>query len=443
MSSIQLRTPIPGPKSQELAREREAHVPRAVFQITPIFAAHAHGAVLEDVDGNQFLDFAGGLGALNSGHTPEPVVKAVQQQAEKFLHTCFHVTMHEPYVQLAKKLNAITPGNHAKKTLLVNSGAEAVENAVKVARYYTKRPAIVAFEHGYHGRTLLTMSLTSKVKPYKFGFGPFAPEIYRLPYPYSYRRPAGMSEADFVNAQLDHLHEFLKAQVAPDSIAAFILELVTGEGGFVVMPEPYLKGLIEVCKEHHILLIIDEVQTGFARTGSMFACDHFSLVPDLMTTAKSLGAGMPLAGVTGRAEIMESVHVGGLGGTYGGNPLACAAALANIEILEQGKASTRADEIGKMVTSRLGEFQALCPWIGDVRGLGAMIGIELVRSRETREPYPELAAAVVKKCAERGLIILSAGIYSNVIRTLMPLCVTHEQVNEGLAVLCGALAEGT
>ncbi len=442
MRTIHLRTPIPGPKSQKLMGEREKHVPKAVFQITPIFAAQAHDATLEDVDGNQFLDFAGGLGCLNAGHTPEAVVKAVQQQAEKFLHTCFHVTMHEPYVQLARKLNAITPGDHPKKTLLVNSGAEAVENAVKVARYFTKRPAIVAFEHGYHGRTLLTMSLTSKVKPYKFGFGPFAPEIYRLPYPYSYRRPAGMSEPAFVASLLDHLHEFLKAQVAPDSIAAFIVELVVGEGGFVAMPPDYVKGLAEVCREHKILLIIDEVQTGFARTGKMFACEHYNLVPDLMTMAKSLAGGLPLAAVTGRAELMESVHVAGLGGTYGGNPIACVAALANIDLLEKNQMAKRAGAIGKLVQTRLLEFQKKCAWVGDVRGLGAMLGIELVRSKETRQPHPELAAAVVKKCAERGLIILSAGIYSNVIRTLMPLCITDEQVNEGLDVLCATLAEG-
>jgi 4-aminobutyrate aminotransferase/(S)-3-amino-2-methylpropionate transaminase len=441
MRSIVLKTKIPGPNSQRLMKEREKHVPRAVFQITPMFAARAHGAILEDVDGNRFIDFAGGLGSLNAGHTPTEVVAAVKNQAEKFLHTCFHVTMHKPYVDLARKLNAITPGNHAKKTVLLNSGAEAVENAVKIARYYTKRPAIIAFEHGYHGRTLLTMSLTSKVKPYKFGFGPFAPEIYRLPYPYVYRRPNGLSEKDFIQVSLDHVHEFFKTQVAPDSVAAIILELVAGEGGFIVTPPAYLKGLADICREHKILLIIDEVQTGFARTGLMFASEHYGIVPDLMTMAKSMSSGMPLAAVTGRAEIMESVHVAGLGGTFGGNPVSCAAALATIQEIESSHLRARAREIGKKVTTKIAALQKKLGCIGDVRGLGAMIGIELIKSRTNREPNPELTNQVLKLCAERGLIILSAGVYSNVIRTLMPLSITNAQLDEGLEVLTKVLKE--
>jgi len=420
-------------------RERVRHVPRAIFQITPIFAARAHGAILEDVDGNCFLDFAGGLGALNAGHTPAPVIEAVKHQANKFLHTCFHVTMHKPYVDLARKLNKITPGSHARKTLFVNSGAEAVENAVKIARYYTKRPAIISFEHGYHGRTLLSASLTSKVKPYKFGFGPFAPEIYRLPYPYLYRRPDGMTEKKCIQECLANTREFFKTHVAPESVAAIILELVTGEGGFIVMPPVYMNGLVEICREHGILLIVDEVQTGFARTGRMFACEHYGVVPDLMTMAKSLSSGMPLAAVTGRAEIMESVHVGGLGGTFGGNPVSCVAAIASIQTIEYNHLPTRAREIGTHVMKRLGALQKKCRAIGDVRGLGAMIGMELVKSHSHKEPDPELTAKVVKTCAERGLIILSAGVHSNVIRTLMPLCITPPQVDEGLDVLAGVL----
>ena len=439
MRSILLCTKIPGPKSQHLTRERERHVPRAIFQITPIFAARAHGAILEDVDGNCFLDFAGGLGALNAGHTPAPVIEAVKYQADKFLHTCFHVTMHKPYVDLARKLNEITPGSHARKTLFVNSGAEAVENTVKIARYYTKRPAIISFEHGYHGRTLLSVSLTSKVKPYKLGFGPFAPEIYRLPYPYLYRRPDGMTEKRYIQECLTNTREFFKTHVAPESVAAIILELVTGEGGFIVMPLEYMKGLVEICREHGILLIVDEVQTGFARTGRMFACEHYGVVPDLMTMAKSLSSGMPLAAVTGRAKIMESVHVGGLGGTFGGNPVSCVAAIASIQTIESNHLSTRAREIGTHVMKRLGMLQKKCRAIGDVRGLGAMIGMELVKSRNRKEPDPELTAKVVKTCAERGLIILSAGVHSNVIRTLMPLCITSSQVDEGLDVLAGVL----
>jgi len=442
MRSILLRTKIPGPNSQRLIRERERHVPRAVFQVAPLFVAHAHGAVVEDVDGNCFLDFAGGLGALNAGHTPLTVVEAVKHQADKSLHTCFHVAMHKPYVDLARKLNAITPGSHAKKTLFVNSGAEAVENAVKIARYHAKRPAIIAFEHGYHGRTLLAMSLTSKVKPYKFGFGPFAPEIHRLPYPYVYRRPKGMSEKSYLEACLDHTREFFKTHVASESVAAVVFELVTGEGGFIVMPREYVRGLAEICREHKILLIVDEVQTGFGRTGLMFACEHYGLVPDLMTMAKSLASGLPLAAVTGRSEIMESVHVGGLGGTFGGNPVSCAAALATIQLIESMHLRARAREIGARVQSRLANLRKRCRWIGDVRGLGAMVGIELVKSRLSREPDPELAARVVKACAERGLLILSAGAHGNIIRTLMPLCISNTQLDEGLETLAGVLTGG-
>lgn len=442
MKSIQLRTKIPGPNSQRLFRERQKHVPVGVFHVTPLFAAHAHGAVLEDVDGNHFLDFAGGIGSLNAGHTPPAVVEAVKHQAEKFLHTCFHVAMHKPYVDLARKLNAITPGDHPKKTMFVNSGAEAVENAVKIARYFTKRPAILAFEHGYHGRTLLTMSLTSKVRPYKFGFGPFAPEIYRLPYPCLYRRPKGLSESRYVRACLEHTREFFKTQVAPESTAAVLFELVTGEGGFIVMPPDYVRGLVEICREHKILLIVDEVQTGFARTGLMFASEHYHLVPDLITTAKSIAGGLPLASVTGRAEIMDSVHVAGLGGTFGGNPVSCAAGIASLQELESKHLRSRAREIGSHMLGRLKTFQNRCRWIGEVRGLGAMIGIDLVKSRATKEPYPELAARVVKSCAENGLIILSAGVHGNVIRTLMPLCITDAQLDEGLDVLISVLRKG-
>ncbi len=441
MSSILLRTKIPGPKSQKLFRERERHIPRAVFQITPIFVSRAHGGMIEDVDGNRFLDFAGGLGALNVGHTPLPVVEAIKHQADQFLHTCFHVSMYQPYVDLARKLNAITPGSHPKKTLLVNSGAEAVENAIKIARYYTKRPAIIAFEHGYHGRTLLAMSLTSKVKPYKFGFGPFAPEIYRLPYPYLYRRPSGLSEKSYIQTSLSQIHDFFKSQVAPESVAAVILELVTGEGGFIVMPPAYVKGLVKICRKHKILIIADEVQTGFGRTGRMFACEHYDLVPDLVTMAKSLSAGMPLAAVTGHKKIMDSVHVGGLGGTFSGNPVSCAAALATLQTIETNHLVTRAQEIGAQVKQRLTRLQKQCRWIGDARGLGAMVGMELVKSRISKEPFPELAAKVIKTCAERGLIILSAGVYSNIIRTLMPLCMTPHQVDEGLDVLSSTLRD--
>ena len=441
--SILLRTKIPGPNSQRILREREQHVPRAVFLTAPVATASARGAILEDLDGNRLIDFAGGLGALNVGHTHEKVVRAVKQQADQFLHTCFHVTMNRPYVDLARKLNGIAPGSHPKKTLLVNSGAEAVENAIKIARYHSKRPAIVAFEHGFHGRTLLAVSLTSKVKPYKVGFGPFAPEIYRLPYPYLYRRPGRLSEKEFVAECLAHVRAFLKTNVAPESVAAVIFELVTGEGGFIVMPLDYVKGLEKICREHGILIIADEVQTGFGRTGAMFACEHYGLAPDIITMAKSLSSGMPLAAVTARAEIMDSVHPGGLGGTFGGNPVSCAAALATIEILESNRLDKRAREIGKKVTARLQKVQSKCPAIGDIRGLGAMVGMELVKSPKTKEPDPDLTTQVVKGCYERGLLILSAGAYSNVIRTLMPLCITDAHLDEGLDVLTAVLLKSS
>jgi 4-aminobutyrate aminotransferase / (S)-3-amino-2-methylpropionate transaminase / 5-aminovalerate transaminase len=441
MPHVSLRTSFPGPKSTELAKQRQEHIPQSVFQTAPIFVAKAHGALVEDVDGNIFIDFAGGLGCLNAGHTPETVVAAVKAQADKFLHTCFHVGMNEPYLNLAKKLNQITPGKHAKKTMFVNSGAEAVENAVKIARNYTKRQAVIAFEHGFHGRTLLTMSLTSKVKPYKLNFGPFAPEVYRLPYPYTYRRPQGISEKDFIKDQLKNVETFFKTFVAPETVAAIIFELVTGEGGFIVMPPEYLEGLAKICQSHGILLIADEVQTGFARTGKLFASDHYpTFTPDILTMAKSLSSGMPLGAVTGRAEIMDSIHVGGCGGTFGGNPLSCAAALATIDEIESKKLSERSQQIGDKFVKALKALQGKCPWIGEVRGLGAMVGIELVKSAETKEPNPELTAKVCKTCWEKGLMILSAGAHGNVVRTLMPLPITDDQFEEGLAILTSALA---
>jgi 4-aminobutyrate aminotransferase/(S)-3-amino-2-methylpropionate transaminase len=443
MSSIFLRTKIPGPQSRRLFQDREKHIPKAVFQVTPIFAARAHGAILEDVDGNRFIDFAGGIGSLNAGHTPHEVVEAIQEQSEHFIHTCFHVTMHRPYVELAEKLNSLTPGKFPKKTFFVNSGAEAVENAVKLARYYTKRPAIVAFEHGYHGRTLLTMSLTSKVRPYKYGFGPFAPEIYRLPYPYLYHRPSTMTEKEYIRECLERTRSFFKTHVAPDQVAGVVFELVTGEGGFIVMPPAYVQGLAEICREHKILVIADEVQTGFGRTGKTFACDHHRLIPDLMILAKSLASGMPLAAVTGRSEIMDAVHVGGLGGTFGGNPLSCASALATLKIFQRDRLDRRAQEIGKRVMKHLRPLQKKCRFIGEIRGLGAMVGIELVTSRSSREPATQLTARIQKKCIERGLIILTAGVHSNIIRTLMPLTITNEQLDEGLGVLSKALLEGS
>ena len=429
MQTISLKTSIPGPKSQALLARRKAAVPQGPFNIAPIFVERGDGATVTDVDGNVFLDFSGGLGSLNAGHCNPKVVEAVVTQAKKYLHTCFHIAQYEPYVALAEKLNAITPGRFAKKTLLVNSGAEAVENAVKIARYFTKRPAVVGFEHGFAGRTLLAMSLTSKVMPYKFGFGPFAPEVYRLPYPYAYR-----SELD-EDGLIAQMHEFFQTHVDAKQVACVVMELVLGEGGFVVAPKKYVLALAKLCRDNGILFVADEIQTGFARTGKWFATEHYGFEPDLVTTAKSLAGGMPIAAVTGRAEVMDSVHVGGLGGTYGGNPVACAAALATIGEIERLNLPVRAEKIGEKLRGKALEWQKKLPLIGDVRGLGAMVAIEFVTDRQTKEPAKEFNVGLVKRCVENGVILIYAGTHSNCLRYLVPLVITDEELDEGLGVI--------
>jgi 4-aminobutyrate aminotransferase/(S)-3-amino-2-methylpropionate transaminase len=429
MKTISLKTSIPGPKSQALLARRKAAVPQGPFNIAPTFVERGEGATVTDVDGNVLLDFSGGLGSLNLGHGNAKVVEAVTKQAQKFLHTCFHVAQYEPYVALAEKLNAITPGKFAKKTLLVNSGAEAIENAVKIARYYTKRPAVVTFEHAFAGRTLLAMTLTSKVMPYKFGFGPFAPEVYRLPYPYAYR-----SELD-VDGMIAQMHEFFHVNVDPKQVACVWMELVLGEGGFVVAPPKYVQALAKFCRDNGILFIADEIQTGFARTGKMFATEHYDFEPDLITMAKSLAGGLPVSAVTGRAEIMDSVHVGGLGGTYGGNPVACAAALATIDEMQRLNLPARAEKIGEKLRGKALEWQKKHSMIGDVRGLGAMVAIEFVKDRRTKEPAKEFTVDLVKRCVENGVILIYAGTHSNCLRYLVPLVITDEQLDEGLDVI--------
>jgi len=429
MQTIALKTSIPGPKSKALLARRTAAVPQGPFNISPIFVERGEGATITDVDGNVLLDFSGGLGSLNAGHANPKVVEAVTAQANKFLHTCFHIAQYEPYVELAEKLNTITPGKFAKKTLLVNSGAEAVENAVKIARYFTKRPAVVAFEHAFSGRTLLAMTLTSKVMPYKFGFGPFAPEVYRLPFPYTYR-----SELD-ENGMIDQMHEFFHAHVDPKEVACVVMELVLGEGGFVVAPKKYVRALAKFCRENGILFVADEIQSGFGRTGKMFATEHYDFEPDLITMAKSLAGGMPIAAVTGRADVMDSVHVGGLGGTYGGNPLACAAALATLAEMGRMKLPARAEKIGRRLRDRALEWQKKHPLIGEVRGIGAMVAIEFVKDRRNKEPAKEFTVDLVKRCVENGVILIYAGTHSNVLRYLVPLVITDEQLDEGLDVI--------
>jgi len=414
---------------------REAAIPRGPANATPVFAARADGATIEDVDGNRYIDFAGGIGCLNIGHRSPRVLSAIQVQLEKHLHLCFAVTPYESYVAVAEKLNSLAPGHFAKKTILLNSGAEAIENSIKIARAYTKRPAVICFEDAFHGRTLLTMSLTSKTHPYKAGFQPFASDIYRIPFAYPYRNAPGTSSTEFAH----HLEDAFKRSVAPESVAAVIAEPVLGEGGFVVPPREYFKLLQNICRKHGILFIADEIQSGFARTGKWFASEHFGIEPDLITTAKSLGGGMPIAAVTGRAEIMDAPGPGSLGGTYCGHPASCAAALAAIETIEKDGLLARSTAIGEHFEKRARGWQKKWPLIGEVRGLGGMCAIELVRNAETREPADTETKEIGRYCYEHGLIMITAGTFNNVIRILVPLVVTDEQFNEGLDVLEAAL----
>ncbi len=435
MTSIRLRTEIPGPRSRALMERRRAAVAAALGQVTPVFAERARGALLEDVDGNTLLDFTGGIGTLNVGHAHPAVVEAARAQLEKFTHTCFAVAPYESYIELAERLNRLLPGAHEKKTMLASSGAEAVENAVKICRRASGREGVLVFEHAFHGRTLLGLSMTSKVKPYKLGFGPFVPEIYRFPFPYLYRRDRPADEATF-RAELE---EFFATHVAPEKLACVVIELVLGEGGFIPAPAAFLRALVELCRRHDILLVADEIQTGFGRTGKMWAAEHYGLVPDVVTLAKSLAGGLPLSAVVGRADLMDAAQVGGLGGTYVGNPVACAAALAVLDLFADGTLVARAEALGRKIETAFAALAERVPAIGDARGLGAMRALELVKDRTTKEPDKELTQAVVRKAYERGLLLISAGTHGNVIRTLMPLVITDEQLEEGLGVLEHAL----
>ena len=433
MPTIRLKTEIPGPASRALTERRSKAVPRGVHASAPVFIRHAEGAVLEDVDGNRYIDLAGGIGTMNAGHRNPRVLAAVRRQLDAFLHLCFSVTGYEGYVELAEKLNALTPGHFPKRTLLVNSGAEAVENAVKIARAHTGRPAILCVEDAFHGRTMLGMSLTSKTHPYKHGFGPFLSDIYRIPYgiPTSARRGEHlpMTHED-VEQLLDHTFRRI---VAAESVAAVVIEPVLGEGGFVVPPAGFLPALADICRRHGIVFIADEVQTGFGRTGELFACTHFGIVPDLILTAKSLGGGLPLAGVTGRAEIMDAPVPGGIGGTFGGNPASCAAALAVIEDFSDGSLLARARLLGERFRQRAYVWQRQHPFIGDVRGLGAMQALEFVDRDGT--PWAAPARKLAAHCLRSGVLVLTAGTYDNVIRLLMPLVISDDQFTEALEVM--------
>jgi 4-aminobutyrate aminotransferase / (S)-3-amino-2-methylpropionate transaminase / 5-aminovalerate transaminase len=440
MSTIRISTPIPGPNSRALSERRAKAVPRGLSHGTPIYVAKAEDAWLEDVDGNRYIDFAGGIGCANAGHRQQPVVEAIQTQLDKFLHTCVQVTPYEGYVALAERMNEVTPGKFPKKTLFVNSGAEAVENAVKIARAYTKRPAIIAFEDAFHGRTMMTLALTSKTHPYKAGFAPFPGDVYRVPFAYCYRCSYNLKypSCDLFCAR--HLEDTFKRVVANEEVAAVIAEPVMGEGGFIAPPPDYFKVLIDLCHKHGILFIADEVQSGFGRTGAMFASERYGIEPDLIVTAKSLGGGLPLAAVTGRAEVMDAPGPGGLGGTFAGNPLSCAAALATLDLFEKANLLARANDLGDRFQRRAREWQRRWPIIGDVRGLGGMQAIELVKSQEDKTPATDETKKITQHCYEHGLITITAGSYSNVIRVLVPLVATNEQIDEGLDVLESALA---
>ena len=429
-------TSIPGPRSQELIARKAAAVAAGVGHTVPIQAVAAGGGVVVDADGNSLIDLGAGIAVTTLGNAHPKVVAAVQEQVAQFTHTCFMISPYESYVAVAEALNRITPGDHAKKSALFNSGAEAVENAVKIARKYTKKQAVVAFDHGYHGRTNLTMALTAKSMPYKSGFGPFASEIYRAPMSYPFRD--GLGGADAAKRAIS----IMEKQIGADNLAAIIIEPIQGEGGFIVPAPGFLAELSAWCTANDVVFIADEIQTGFARTGAMFACQHDGVVPDLITTAKGIAGGLPLAAVTGRAAIMDATHVGGLGGTYGGNPVACAAALAALDAFEHGGLIERAQQIEAIAVERLTAAKASDPRIGDVRGRGAMIAIELV-DPTTGDPDPQLTGAVAKAAHAEGVIILTCGTYGNVIRLLPPLVIGPELLRDGLGVLRQAILDAT
>ena len=432
-----LVTEIPGPASRDLLARRDSSVARGVSHVLPVFVTAAGGGVLVDVDGNSLIDFGSGIAVASVGNSAPRVAQRVREQAGQFTHTCFMVTPYESYVAVCEELARRTPGDYEKRSALFNSGAEAVENAVKIARHATGRQAVVAFDHAYHGRTNLTMALTAKNMPYKDKFGPFAGEIYRMPMAYPLRWPGGPLRC--AAEAFETVTRLIHAQVGEDNVAAVIIEPIQGEGGFIVPPDGFLPALAEYCRAHGILLIADEIQSGFCRTGDWFACDHEGVVPDLVTTAKGIAGGLPLAAVTGRAEIMDSVHAGGLGGTYGGNPVSCAAALAAIETMAAEDLAGRARRIGEIMLPRLRKLAEAYPVIADVRGRGAMIAIELARPG-TLEPEPAVAQQVARACHAAGLVVLTCGTFGNVLRFLPPLVIGEQLLEEGLGILEDAFA---
>lgn len=433
--TINLVTEIPGPKSREINARRDAAVSKGLGRGTPVVTQRAHGAVVTDVDGNTLLDFAGGIGVLAVGHTPAPVVDAMKQQLDDLVHICAIVSTTESYVELCELLNRIVPGNFPKKTLLSNTGAEAVENAIRCARAYTKRPAVICFEGSYHGRTLLTMSLTSKYDLFKKGFGPFASDIYRLPFPYMYRRPDYMTEDQYTDYMIWQFDHALTAQVDPSAVAAVILEPIQGEGGFVPAPKRFMQHLAKRCKEHGICLVIDEVQTGFGRTGTMFAIEQYEVEPDILIMAKSIGAGMPISAITGRAEVLDAPHPGGLGGTYGGTPVACVGAIKTIEYIQQHNLPARAQHIGGILHGTFEHWKDEIKMVADVRGVGAMLAVEMVLDRDAKTPAKTQTIDIIQEAARRGVIMIRAGLFINCLRMLMPLTIPDDQLYEGLEVI--------
>ena len=432
-----LQTEIPGPKSKELIARRANAVSASLGMAMPVFVERAGGGVIIDVDGNSIIDMGAGIAVVNVGNSADLVIEKVVDQVKAFTHTCFMVVPYEGYVEVCEALNRLTPGDHPKKSALFNSGAEAVENAVKVARAYTKRPAVVVFEHGYHGSTNLTMGMTAKNMPYKDGFGPFAPEIYRMPMAYPFRSHSDPQK--YAAEILDLITHKMEKEIGLQNIAAIVIEPIQGEGGFIVPPKGFLPGLASFAKSNGILFVADEVQTGFARTGQMFACEDENVVPDLITTAKGIAGGLPLSALTGRAEVMDSVHASGLGGTFGGSPIACAAALGAIQTISDLDLINRASEIGKIMNSRLLEMQKKYTVIGEVRGRGAMQAVELVIPGSI-EPNSTATSAVVKFCQANGVLVLTAGTYSNVLRFLPPLVMPDHLLNEALDIIDQAFA---
>lgn len=421
--------------TKELQELREKYVPRGVGNGNTNIAASASGSTVTDIDGKEWIDFAGAIGVLNTGHTHPKVTEAVKDQVDKFLHPGFNVVMYEDYIRLAEKLTQVTPGNFDKQAILFNSGAEAVENVVKMARRYTNRSAVVSFKQGFHGRTNLTMGMTSKVKPYKIGFGPFASEMYHAPFPNMYHKPDALTEEEYIDETIEAFKEFFLSTVAPESVSCVVMEPIQGEGGFIIPPKKFVQFVNDFCKEHGILFVADEIQTGMGRTGKLFASEHYDIVPDLMTVSKSLAAGLPLSAVVGRKDVLNTAGPGELGGTFAGNPVACAAALAVFDVIEEENLLEKSETVGQKIENKLQQLAQQHDYVGNIRRLGSMVAVELVTDQKTKAPNAEQTANIKNYANEHGLLLLSAGLKGNVLRFLAPLNITDDELEKGLAIL--------